>query len=151
MLSIRRIELPVDGFEALAEDARADGYHMIERLQNEWAEGRNRFSGEAEALLGAFVDEQLVGVGGVHHQPLAGLPEAGRLRRVYVRPAWRRRGIGEALISELLQRARTRFSEVRLRTDNPNAARVYERMGFTPFVTDHSSHRLFLDGITANR
>jgi GNAT superfamily N-acetyltransferase len=151
MLSIRTIQLPADGFDTLAADARAEGHRMIERLRNEWAEGRNRFSGEGEALLGAFVDEQLVAVGGVHHEPLAGLPEAARLRRVYVRPAWRRQGVGEALITELLQRARTRFSEVRLRTDNPDAARVYERMGFTPFVTEHSSHKLSLDGITAIR
>jgi hypothetical protein len=84
MFSIQAIQLPVDGFDALAHEALLEGRHMIERLEREWAENRNRFNGEGEVLLGVFADGKLIAVGGLHKDPFTELPGVGRLRRVYV-------------------------------------------------------------------
>jgi GNAT superfamily N-acetyltransferase len=145
VFSIRTIQLPLDGFEPLAHEARAEAYHFIERLQEDWDANRNRYSGEGEVLLGVFCDGQLVALGGLNRDPFTDTPGVGRLRHVYVRSAWRRRGIGEALVAELLQRARLSFRETRLHADNPVAIRLYEGMGFTPFTGDRSTHRLVSD------
>lgn len=50
-----------------------------------------RFDHPGESLLAAHHAGELVGVGGVTAEPLAG---RYRMRRFYVRPAFRHRGIG---------------------------------------------------------
>jgi len=73
----------------------------------------------------------LVAIGGLNQDPSDGRRGIGRIRRVYVRPAWRNQGIGQALVHTLVENGRTSFSALHLRTDNPAAARLYERIGFT--------------------
>ncbi|RPH53847.1 MAG: GNAT family N-acetyltransferase [Acidobacteria bacterium] len=58
--------------------------------------------------------------------------DVGRVRHLYVLSAFRRRGVGRALIAAVIEAARGRFGELRLRTGNPEAARVYEAIGFQP-------------------
>jgi GNAT superfamily N-acetyltransferase len=69
------------------------------------------------------------------------------VRRVYVRPAWQDKGIGRALVTSLVEEARTHFSCVRLRAENTNAARLYERIGFTPIASLDATHILLFDEI----
>jgi hypothetical protein len=71
-------ELPT-GFDALRSDARSDGHINMERLAADWASGANRFAAKGEALLAAFVADELAGVGGMRIDPTC--PEALRLRR----------------------------------------------------------------------
>ena len=144
MYSIRPVELPLDGLDALAKEAAAEGRHLIERLENEWADGRNRFDGRGEVLLGVFCEGRLIGIGGLQRDPFTGLAGVGRLRRVYVLSDYRGRGEGTALVNALLERAKQSFCEVRLRTNNPDAVRLYEKAGFTCFTADRTSHRLTL-------
>lgn len=62
-------------------------------------------------------------------------PAVGEIKRVYVRPSARRRGLGEAITRALLQWADTLgFTRVRLDTapELLAARRLYERLGFTP-------------------
>ena len=54
------------------------------------------------------------------------------MRHLYVLSAFRRRGVGRGLIAAVIEAARGRFGELRLRTGNPEAARVYEAIGFQP-------------------
>jgi GNAT superfamily N-acetyltransferase len=69
----------------------------------------------------------------------------GRIRRVYVRSAWRNRGIGRTLVAALVDHARTHFSCVRLRAENAGAAGLYESMGFVPIESPDASHMLSFD------
>jgi predicted GNAT family acetyltransferase len=66
----------------------------------------------------------------------------GRIRKVYVRPAWRGKGIGGALVTHLVGEARKHFSCVRLRAENAGAARLYERLGFVPVESRDATHLL---------
>jgi predicted GNAT family acetyltransferase len=84
-------------------------------------------------------------VGGLNCDPFAGRPDVGRIRRVYVRPAWRDKGVGRALVIALIEKARTHFRCVRLRAENANAARLYERIGFAPIASPDATHILLFD------
>jgi len=96
-------ELPA-GFDVLRAAARAEGYRHIERLADEWTAGTVRFDREGEALMAATLSRELAGVGGLTIDPVQ--PETLRMRRFYIRAAFRRNGIGWALAEHLLARAR---------------------------------------------
>src|ERR1700677_5324056 len=145
MIPIQKIELPVPGIERLLAEAREEGYDFIETLVEEWASAENRFDAPGEILCGRLDHGLLVAVGGLNCDPFAGRADVGRIRRIYVRPAWRDKGIGRALVTTLLEQARTHFRCVRLRSENAEAARLYERIGFTPIANPDATHILILE------
>lgn len=82
-------------------------------------------------LVGARVGVDLVGVAGLEPQA----DGVGELKRFFVSPAWRGRGIADALMASLLARAvELRLSVLRLETGDRQAAALafYRRHGFTP-------------------
>lgn len=103
---------------------------LVRRLVDEWATGANRFDRLGEGLFGAWVDGQLVGVCGLNVDPYTGEARVGRVRHLYVLSPFRRRGVGRRLIAEVVAAARGPFDTLRLRTQNPEAARLYEALGF---------------------
>jgi GNAT superfamily N-acetyltransferase len=105
----------------------------------------NRFDGPGETLMGGLGEGLLVAVGGLNCDPFAGRPDVGRIRRVYVRQAWRDQGVGRALMTALVQEAKTHFRCVRLRAENAGAARLYERIGFAVTPGPDATHTLFFD------
>ncbi len=139
---IRPITLPLTAMAALQAEAQIEGYEFIETTMTEWVSGVNRFDGPGETFCGYFEDGQLVGVGGLTLDPFAGRADVGRIRRIYVRAAWRSRGIGRAIVSALLDHAQMGFASVRLRAENAEAARLYESMGFARIHDAHASHAL---------
>jgi GNAT superfamily N-acetyltransferase len=142
MVSIVKIELPLPGLERLQSEARGEGFRFMDTLAEEWASARNRFDAPGEALCGHLDQGLLVAVGGLNVDPFAGRRDMGRIRRVYVRHAWRNKGIGRALVTALLDVARNHFHSVRLRAENIGAARLYERMGFAPISSSTATHML---------
>jgi GNAT superfamily N-acetyltransferase len=145
MIVIQDIRLPVPGIEDLRREAREEGYNFLETLVEEWASGGNRFDGQGELLCGVTHEGLVVGVGGLNLDPFIAEPDVGRIRRVYVRPGWRNRGIGEALVTHLVEHARRNFCLVRLRAESIRAGRLYERIGFSPCNDPHATHTLRLD------
>ena len=131
MIQLVRIsdDLP-EGFDALLADAASEGVGHMARLAEGWANGDQRFDKEGEALLGALLAGDLAGIGGLSVEPAAAEP-ARRVRRFYVRPAFRRQGVARALASALAQEA---FDQVDLLTCNaaasPAAAPFWEAQGF---------------------
>lgn len=149
MITIHELELPAPGIEQLQQEALQEGFHFIERLLSEWQSGANRFGAQGEKFYGCTVQGVLVAIGGINQDPFAAQPGVGRIRRVYVRPAWRNKGIGTALIRALVDTARTNFKSLQLRTDNPTAARLYERVGFTRTTAPNATHVLPLNELLA--
>ncbi len=115
--------------DLLSESERA-GLRMVRRLVGEWESGANRFDRPGEVLLGAWINGRLVGVCGLNIDPYAGSERAGRVRHLYVLAAFRRRGIGGQLVRQVMEAAHARFDDLRLRTNDPAAARLYEALGF---------------------
>jgi predicted GNAT family acetyltransferase len=142
MITIHPIQLPVPGMEQLQVEALQEGVLFIERLWEEWQNGMNRFAAPGEKLYGCMDQAVLVAIGGLNQDPFDGRRGVGRIRRVYVRPAWRNKGIGEALVHTLVENARTSFTSLHLRTENPTAARLYERVGFSRRLALNATHVL---------
>ena len=138
-------DLPDAGFEVLRAESEQAGLRFLRRLADDWASGVNRFHRPGEALFAARMGDELVAVGGLNVDPYATTPRVGRVRHVYVLSGYRRSGIGRQLVAEIIGAARGRFDSLRLSTANPDAARLYERLGFRPSCDDtHCTHVLEL-------
>lgn len=140
-ISIRPVigQLPMD-FAMLRVDAAAEGYDHIERLAQQWEAGSGRFEARGEALVAAYVGGELAGVGGITVDPY--LPEALRMRRFYVRPAFRRFGIGRQLAVVLIEGAVSMTPFITLNAGSDEAAAFWERLGFVRDASDGHTHRL---------
>jgi ribosomal protein S18 acetylase RimI-like enzyme len=127
----------------LATDAEADGWRMVSRLIAEWVDGSNRFAAPGERAYAAMsINGQPVAVGGLSIDPFANDPTVGRIRRLYVARAQRRRGVASALMKKLGEDAAEHFRMLHLRTDNPEASAFYEAIGFTLVAGDpNCTHR----------
>lgn len=123
-------ELPTEALGPLVADSEQAGLRFVRRLLDEWASGRNRFDRPGEALFGAVVDGPMVGVCGLNVDPYTAEPGVGRVRHLYVLSAYRKLGVGQRLVAEVVVAAQGTFGTLRLRTENQAAARLYERMGF---------------------
>jgi GNAT superfamily N-acetyltransferase len=145
MISIRPVVLPIPGLQSMTDEAAAEDFEFLDRLIDEWQSGANRFDGPGETLLGVFHEDTLVGIGGLNRDPFLGNPAVGRIRRIYIRAAWRNFGVGTDLVTALLARAQENFEQVRLRAVNPSAGRLYERLGFQPIDDAHATHALILN------
>lgn len=142
----RVVELDATALAPLVAASRREGWRHLQRLCEEWQEGANRFTGPGEGLYFARSDGRIVGVCGSTADPFARKAEIGRLRRLYVDPALRRRGVGSALVGEVLALAARNFRELRLRTEDAAAGRFFESLGFAPVThLEGASHRIVLE------
>lgn len=141
MIQIARVvEALPEGFDTLRAAARAEGIRNMEALAAQW-DGGQSFA-DPGALFAAFVEGDLAGVGGV--TPQVGLAEpAMRMRRLYVTPAFRRMGVGQALAGAMIQQG---LQAARLLLSNARASEAagpfWEAMGFERVDTDGFTHRL---------
>ena len=127
----RLSDLPPASLEALVAESEQGGLRFMRRLVEEWASGANRFDGDGEALFAALIDGRVTGVCGLNIDPYAAAARVGRVRHLYVLSAYRRLGVGRQLVGGVIEAARGRFDILRLRTQNPAAARLYEQLGFS--------------------
>jgi GNAT superfamily N-acetyltransferase len=135
-------DLSLNELHPLLTASTAEGFRFLARLAAEWNAGIVRFDGAGEVLLGGYEAAQLVAVGGLTIDPFSDIAGVGRLRRVYVLPNARKRGIGTRLVRALESAALGHFTELVLRTDTAAAARFYETLGYLPMpVGGSATHR----------
>jgi GNAT superfamily N-acetyltransferase len=129
--------LPV-GFDALRAEALAEGFRQVERLAADWEAGKIRFDRAGEALLAVRLNGVLAGIGGLTIEPV--VPNALRMRRFYVRPAFRRLGVGRRLVTALP----AGVDGDRSITVNAAPASIpfWESVGFDPDLRDGHTHIL---------
>lgn len=97
----------------------------------DWMERVDRWNGDAGIGFLALDDGVGCGIAGSLLDP--GNPRRADLHSVWTAPAHRRRGIGDRLLNEVVELARTRgVSVLRLMVTSANvpAIRFYERAGF---------------------
>ena len=89
-------------------------------------------------VAGGFIDGELAGVAGFYVLDGPKVRHRGNIWGVYVRGAVRGRGVGHAVISAILQHARTLVQQVHLTvvTENDAARALYERLGFAIYGTE---------------
>jgi GNAT superfamily N-acetyltransferase len=136
----RASSLPLPALAALRAAAAREGFEHVERLVREWTSGENRFAAPGEAFFLLFRHGGVAGVGGLSRDPFCEGLAVGRLRRLYVLPSERGRGLGRLLTRVALAHARPAFARVRLRTGRAAAARFYERLGFRPGAEPAATH-----------
>lgn len=137
------------GFARLRDASLAEGFRMLERLEQRHREGP--FDGPGEGLFAASEGDRLLGVAGVCVDPYLDDPGVGRVRHVYVDPAGRRRGIGRALLGRVVERAAGAFVRLRLRTEEDDADRFYRALGFVPVSERDATHALERDALAEAR
>lgn len=125
-------QIPFPGFDALKQASVQEGFRFLERLEQEWLRGENRFSGVGEVLYKLVEEDQLVGMGGINRCPYHPQKNVGRLRRFYIAAPWRRQGMGRHLVQHILDRAQMEFGEIVLYTDKQQAASFYKSLNFVP-------------------
>ena len=134
-------ELPGD-FERLRSAAAADGHRHLDRLSQDWLTGAQRFAGDGEALLAAYQEGDLVGIGGVTREPSKSAEPALRLRRLFVHPGARRNGAARTIVAALVHEG---FDNAPLLTAHAGDARAtafWEAQGFQPVTGRAWSHEL---------
>ncbi len=113
--------------ESLAVDLCFQGFESeLAGLPGDYAE-------PAGALLLALVDGELAGCGAFRPLPDAHMPNACEMKRLYVRPAYRRYGLGRLLAQQLIDQAREAcYSLMYLDTldDMESARELYATLGF---------------------
>ena len=140
--ALSRVAVLPAQINVLAALACAEGHGHVDRLIQDFASGNNRFDGRGEALFVATINRQLVGVGGVNQDPYDERSGAGRVRRVYVHPRWRRRGIAARLMACIEAHACHHFEWLNLFTSSPSAGEFYLSLGFQAVRGAHKiSHR----------
>ncbi|HEY3912364.1 MAG TPA: hypothetical protein VGM07_21120 [Stellaceae bacterium] len=66
----------------MRNEARSEGYYMLEALAAEWIAGKTRFDRAGEALFAAYANNVLAGIGGLTWEST--ILGALRMRRFYV-------------------------------------------------------------------
>lgn len=140
---VRVVEALPHGFDVMCEEAAAEGVRNVTALAEQWTSGEQRFD-EPCALFAALVEGELAGVGGVTVE--TGLAEpAMRMRRLYVRPAFRRTGLATRLAGAMMQQG---FQAAPLLTLNAAASAAappfWEAMGFARVDWPGMTHALRL-------
>ncbi|MGH6815785.1 MAG: GNAT family N-acetyltransferase [Hyphomicrobiaceae bacterium] len=137
--------MPVSGFDVLACEARSEGFRFIARLEDDWASGANRFAKPGERLVAATAERRPIGIGGLNRDPFASEARVGRLRHLYVYPAWQRQGVASAIVAELPRDASMDFDRVRLRSYDAAVAAFYVGLGFVDITEAEATHSLLLN------
>jgi len=133
-LRVARIDdLPADFADLIVPSLR-ENFHAMQRLRDDWDAGTNRFDRPGEMLVAARFGARLVGICGLNQDPYAPSPDIGRVRHLYVDPAFRRRGVGRALVSRIMEDASHSFVRLRLRTFRGDADLFYVALGFRRLV-----------------
>ena len=125
-------ELPKDQLTPLLTEGEQNGWHFVGRLAAEWESEINRFDRVGEVLFVARAEGRIIGVCGLNIDPYLADASVARVRHLYVLQAYRCLGIGRQLVQSVVDAASGRFNTLRLRTANPVAARLYEKLGFRP-------------------
>lgn len=133
----RSLPLEMDQVRTAAQN---EAYRFIDRLVDDWANGTNRFSEQSERLLIARYDGRLVGGGGITIEPA--LSGALRMRRFYVLPSYRKRGIGRHLVEALLDPAHRAGVAITVNAATDLAPAFWVALGFRPDRRDGRAHIL---------
>lgn len=85
-------------------------------------------------ILGAFVDDQLIGFVGVYQEEKEKTNHKANIWGMYVRPSYRKQGIGKALMDSILTHIKNNMDSqiihISVEATNQSAKKLYESYGF---------------------
>jgi GNAT superfamily N-acetyltransferase len=128
----------------LNDFAKSENINVVSNLISSWSDDKSFFGGRGEGLWIARVTEsgEVIGVGGITICPTR--PECRRVRRFYISPQWRRRGVATALANKCIERAKSvGVSTVTCHAvASAMAPKFWEFLGFVPVVDSDITHVL---------
>ncbi len=124
----------------LLDTSLTEGHGMVERLLRDFRAGTNRFDAAGEALFVHVHGGTVVAVAGLNREPDAHFGTAGRVRRLYVAPRVRGRGLARSLVEALETRAAAQFDALTANVGPSDAHGFYEHLGFTPVAHPGITH-----------
>ena len=129
--------------EALATHPEAFGSSFEEestRPDEEWKAGF-----KTADLFGCFLEKNLVACAGFFILSALKMRHRGVLFTMYSQPAYRNKGIADALVKQVVAHARKRVNQLHLTvvTTNQTAIKLYEKNGFRIYGTE--PHTLKID------
>ena len=131
MIRVRRLEeaelLP--SLASLRAEALAEGYRHIESLAEKWPAAGSTLG---NAFFAAVMEGEIVGIGGITPDPYDPSPDLLRMRRFYVRPAFRKAGVGRRLADASFAWGRPRGTRLSVLAPGRAAALFWEALGFRP-------------------
>jgi GNAT superfamily N-acetyltransferase len=137
---------PIDDLRPMLEESRVQGFGFLDRLVDEYNSGINRFDKPGEGLFVIYNGRQLIAIGGLNHDPYLRQSGVARLRHVYVRSAWRGKGVGKRLVRHIIAAASEHFRLLTLRTMTGDADQFYRAIGFqTEPEMQNATHHLALE------
>ncbi len=90
--------------ESLVDESKQEGFALVQRTIDDWNDGTNRFSHGGEGLWGLISGAELIGIGGLNIDPYVEDRGAGRVRHLYIRQAYRRKGCATLLMDTIVGR-----------------------------------------------
>jgi GNAT superfamily N-acetyltransferase len=142
---VQLIELTDANFslvQGLLDESRREGYGLVQKTIDDWNNNANKFSDKGEKFWGLVSGTELVGIGGLNRDPYTTEPNIGRVRHLYIRESYRRKGLATLLMNTIIDQAQQHFSILRLFTENPVAAEFYETLGFQKIQGYKVTHAL---------
>ncbi|HLK25159.1 MAG TPA: GNAT family N-acetyltransferase [Caulobacteraceae bacterium] len=111
---------------------------------------RRIFEDGVSVRFGVYAKGELCGSAGFEREPRAKTAHKGVLGGVYLKPALRGRGLGEALVQRVIDHARAHVAQLlcSVTSDNPSAKELYRRLGFVAYGT--APRALRYDGVDHN-
>jgi GNAT superfamily N-acetyltransferase len=129
-----------DSFDALLQDARADGHLHMARFAHEFANTPHMF----HAVFAGYIDGHLAGLGAITDEPTQPAQRVWRMRRLYVLRAFRGRAVAQTITKALLEVAQGQARTLTVHAGNEGAVRFWEAMGFSPSTDTTWTHSLSL-------
>jgi len=115
----------------LQRESKNEGYNLINKLADDYESGENKFAKKGECLIACKIDKKIVGICGLNIDPTNS--KRGRLRRLYVSPRYRGKGIGGELVKAIINYSRKYFESVSVNIGKLDVSTFYEELGFEKY------------------
>ena len=126
--------------------AKSENIQVVSKIISSWSDSKAFFGDRGEGLWIARTTEsgEVIGVGGITICPT--LPGCRRVRRFYIAPHWRRRGVATALANRCIERAKSAgiLTVTCHAAASTMAPRFWESIGFEPVEDSDITHVMHL-------
>ena len=128
-------------WEQLLSISQSEGSGIVKRFITDFRAATNRFNAPGEALFVHLSGNTVIASAGLNIEPDNCIPMAGRIRRLYVIPEYRSKGLGRSLIDEIELIAKNYFNILTVNVGKLPARGFYEHINFVPVEHPSITHK----------